>query len=186
MAGGHSWLGGQLLLDGGNLAGSFFHRTVVLICQHDAEGAFGLVLNRPAEGCLGDLVTIDLPESLRGEPVYVGGPVQPSAFSYLHTDELLLQANVMPQVALGHSLEELVEVAEGGLGTGKVRVFAGYSGWSAGQLESEMRRGAWLKHPATVDLVFREDPARLWKRILEELGGPYRLLASAPEDLSWN
>jgi putative transcriptional regulator len=180
-------LRGQLLLDGVGLGGSFFHRSVVLICQHDPEGAFGLVLNRAAGGRLGDLVVADLPESLREEPVFLGGPVQPSAFSYLHTESLLLDANVMPLVGLGHSLEALIELASGPSTDRKVRVFAGYSGWSPGQLEAELKRSAWLTHPATVELVFNMDPESLWRTVLLQHGGwQQRLLAEAPDDLLWN
>ena len=69
-------LRGKLLLDGGQLAGSFFARTVVLVCQHDAEGAFGLVLNRPSGKQAGELLVADLPDLLEESPVFVGGPVQ--------------------------------------------------------------------------------------------------------------
>lgn len=186
MAGEFKSLRGQLLLDAGSLGGSFFQRTVVLICHHDAEGAFGLVLNRPAGGKLGELVVADLPEALREEPVYVGGPVQPSALSYLHTEEGLLEANVMALLNLGHSLDALMELGEGVSPTRKVRVFAGYSGWSPGQLESEMRRKAWLTHPASVELVFHPETELLWKRILLQKGWRHRLLAEAPEDYARN
>ena len=81
-----TFLKGQLLLDSGQLRGSFFPRTVVLICQHDAEGAFGLVLNRATGKTVGDKIVADLPESLKRCPLYVGGPVQPSALSFLHSD----------------------------------------------------------------------------------------------------
>src|SRR5881392_2208340 len=92
---------GQLLLDSGQLRGSFFQRTVVLICQHDAEGAFGLVLNRAAGKKVGDAIVADVPESLKEQALYLGGPVQPSLLSFLHTDQLLLNANVMPNLNLG-------------------------------------------------------------------------------------
>jgi putative transcriptional regulator len=80
------YLKGQLLLDSGQLRGSFFQRTVVLICQHDAEGAFGLVLNRATGTNAGDMIVADLPERLKGSPLFLGGPVQPSALSFLLTD----------------------------------------------------------------------------------------------------
>src|ERR1041385_8609743 len=145
-------LKGQLLLDGGKLRGSFFHRTVVLICQHDPEGAFGLVLNRASGNQLGDLIVADMPDSLKKQPLYLGGPVQPSALSYLHSDQFLLDANVIPNLNLGHSLDDLVEIGQSFSGTQQLRIFAGYAGWSPGQLEEEMKREAWLTHPASIDL----------------------------------
>jgi putative transcriptional regulator len=186
MASSHKSLKGQLLLDGGKLRGSFFHRTVVLICQHDADGAFGLVLNRPMDNTVGEMIVADLPEQLKSQPLYLGGPVQPAAMSYLHTDSYLPQANVMPNLNLGHALDDLTELAESYSSTQKVRIFAGYAGWSPGQLDDEMRRQAWLTHPATLDLVFTPDPKSLWRRILREKGWRYRLLAESPEDPSLN
>ena len=180
------YLKGQLLLDSGQLSGSFFQRTVVLVCQHDAEGAFGLVLNRSSGNKLGEMVVADIPEQLKDQTLYLGGPVQLSALSFLHSDNFLPEASVMPNLELGHSLDSLVEIGESFSPTKKVRMFAGYAGWSPGQLEEEMKRDAWLTHPATLDLVFDTDPARLWKMILRQKGCKYRLLAEMPEDVSLN
>jgi putative transcriptional regulator len=181
------YMQGQLLLDSGQLGGSFFQRTVVLVCQHNAEGAFGLVLNRSLGKTVGEMIVADLPNPLKESPLYLGGPVQPAALSYLHTDNFLPEADVMPNLALGHSLDDLLEIGEGFSPTKKVRLFAGYSGWSPGQLESEMKRKAWLTFPATVQLVFDTPPDKLWQKILLDKGGwRNKLLAQMPEDLSWN
>ena len=79
MSGPEKFLKGQLLLDSGQLRGSFFQRTVVLICEHNAEGAFGLVLNRSSGSKIGEMVVADLPETLKEYPLYLGGPVQTTA-----------------------------------------------------------------------------------------------------------
>jgi len=186
MAKAAKYLKGQLLLDGGNLHGSWFHRTVVLICQHDAEGAFGLVLNKLSGNKVGDALVADLPERIKDLPLFVGGPVQAGAMSFLHTDAFLPNANVLPNLGLSHSLDELVELGDSFSPTQQFRLFAGYAGWSPGQLEDEMRRHAWLTHPASLDLVFHAEPASLWKNILRERGWRYRLLADSPEDPAWN
>jgi putative transcriptional regulator len=180
-------LRGQLLLDSGQLGGSFFQRTVVLICQHNAEGAFGLVLNRTIGKTVGDLIIADLPELLKAAPLYLGGPVQPGALSYLHTDSFIPEADVLPNLALGHSLDDLLEIGEDFSATKKVRLFAGYAGWTAGQLESEMKRKSWLTFPASVELVFETPPEELWQKVLHRKGGwKNKLLAQLPEDLAWN
>ncbi len=179
-------LKGQLLLDGGKLRGSFFHRTVVLICQHDPEGAFGLVLNRASGSQVGESIVADMADSLKKLPLYLGGPVQPSALSYLHSDDFLLNANVMPNLNLGHSLDDLVEIGKSFSATQQVRIFAGYAGWSPGQLEEEMKRDAWLTNPAAIDLVFHTQAEELWQMILRQKGLKYRLLSQTPEDLSSN
>src|SRR3954464_2839651 len=146
----NQFLKGQLLLDSGQLRGSFFQRTVVLICQHDNEGAFGLVLNRSTGNNVGEMVVADLPELVKTCPVFLGGPVQPSALSFLHSDSFIPDANVMPNLTLGHSIDALTELGESFSPTRKLKMFAGYSGWSPGQLEDEMKREAWLTHPASV------------------------------------
>ena len=181
------FLRGKLLLDGGDLAGSFFHRSVVLICEHNADGAFGLVLNRALGKTVGEMIIADLPENLKSSPLFLGGPVQPSALSFLHTDNFIPEADVMPDLALGHSLDDLVEISESFSAGKKVRLFAGYAGWSAGQLENEMKRKSWLTFPASVELVFNTLPELLWPKILKSKGGwKNKLLAQMPEDLSSN
>lgn len=182
-----TYLKGHLLLDGGDLSGSFFQRTVVLICQHDAEGAFGLVLNRPTNNKISDVLVADLPDQIKESGLYLGGPVQPAALSYLHTDNFIPDANVMPNLNLGHSLDELVDLGESFSPTQKIKMFAGYAGWSPGQLEEEMKRKSWLTHPASLDLIFETDANKLWQLIVGKKDGwKYRLLSQMPDDLSMN
>jgi putative transcriptional regulator len=186
MSAGHKSLKGKLLLDGGKLHGSFFHRTVVLICQHDEEGAFGLILNRSSDNTVGEALVANVSEMVREQALFVGGPVQPGTLSYLHTDAFLPNGNVIPNLNLGHSLDTLMDLSESLSATQKLKLFAGYSGWSPGQLDQEMARKDWLVHPASLDLVFDTKPDELWKRILRQKDDQSRLLAESPDDLSWN
>lgn len=186
MAAPHKSLKGHLLLDSGELRGSFFQRTVVLICQHDAEGAFGLVINRATGNNAGDMIVADLPETLKTCPLFLGGPVQPTALSFLHTDAFVPDANVIANLNLGHSLDALVEIGESFSPTQQIKLFAGYAGWSAGQLEDELERKAWLTYPASLDLVFDRNPEYLWQKILRLKGPEFRLLSQMPEDPSLN
>ena len=179
-------LKGQLILDNGKLRGSFFHRTVILICQHDSEGAFGLVLNRSTKNKVGEAVVANLPDTLKEETLFLGGPVQPQALSYLHNDTYLPDANVLTNLSLGHSLDSLVDLGESFSSTVRLKIFAGYAGWSPGQLEDEMKRDTWMTHPATVELVFDPHPEQLWPTILKEKGWKYKLIAESPEDPAWN
>ncbi len=179
-------LKGQLLLDGGKLAGSCFHRSVVLICQHDAEGAFGLVVNHSTDKKVGEALVADMPDTLKEQTLFLGGPVQPQALSYLHSDAFLPDANVLPNLHLDHSLDELVELGGSFSPTQKLKVFAGYAGWSPGQLDDEMKRGAWLTHPGSVELVFDGESKHLWVKLVRQQGWQYRLLSEQPEDLNWN
>jgi len=181
------FLKGQLLLDSGELHGSFFQRTVLLICQHDAEGAFGLVLNRATPNKAGEVIVADLPASLKEQNLFVGGPVQPTALSFLHSDSFIPDATVLPNLSLGHSLDSLIDIGESFAVSKKIKLFAGYAGWSSGQLEGEMKRKAWITHPASLELIFDTPPEKLWRTVLQRKGGwRNRLLAQSPDDLSWN
>ena len=178
---------GQLLLDSGQLTGSFFHRAVVLICQHDEQGAFGLVLNRGTGKTVGEALAAEAPAAVKKQPLFLGGPVQTTALSYLHSDDPMLNPTVMPNLSLGHDLESLTELGESISKKQKLRLFAGYAGWTANQLEGEIERGAWLIHPASLDLVFKPRPHNLWREILRgKKEWKYRLLSEMPDDLSWN
>ena len=180
-------LKGTLLLDGGRLGGSCFSRTVVLICRHDASGAFGLVLNRRDERSIAQGVPLPLPSFLSAEPLHLGGPVQPAALSFLHSDPAMLLSNVIDQVRLGHDVDDLVALGSAWLPSHRLRVFAGYAGWSPGQLDEEMRNEAWLTHPASIELIFDAEPDTLWRRILKRRPNwEERILADAPEDLGLN
>ena len=181
-----TYLKGQLLLDGGSLSGSFFNRAVVLICNHDADGAFGLTLNHAVSDVVDDVLDADLPEKIKDLPIFLGGPVQPGALSFLHADDFLPDANVMPGLSLDHSLDTLMKLGDSWSTTRKIKIFAGYAGWSPGQLEGEMERESWLTLPATVDLVFNTKPEALWKTIISSMGPEYRLMADSPDDLSRN
>jgi putative transcriptional regulator len=187
MSGLGKFLKGRLLLDGGGLGGSFFHRSVVLVCEHNAEGAFGLMLNRAAGNKVGEVLVADLPEMLKESPLFLGGPVQPTALSFLHSDNFIPDAGVLPNLALGHSLDDLLEIGESFSPAKKVKLFAGYAGWSPGQLEMEMKRKSWLTVPASLELVFETPPEELWQKIIKTKGGwKNKLLAQMPEDLSLN
>ena len=133
-------LKGQLILDDGKLRGSFFHRTVILICQHDEDGAFGLVLNRETGNKVGDAVVANLSDSIKQQSLFLGGPVQPQAMTFLHSDVFNVDANVMPNLRMDQALDALMELSESYSPSRQLKIFAGYAGWSPGQLESEISR----------------------------------------------
>ena len=101
-------------------------------------------------------------------------------------DAFLPEANVMPNLSMGHSLDDLQELSQSFSPTRQIRCYAGYAGWSGGQIEGELKRKAWLVHPASIELVFCSEPGSLWKTILKGKGGKDRLLAESPEDISFN
>jgi putative transcriptional regulator len=177
-------LQGQLLIASPSLLDSNFRRTVVLVTEHTDEGAAGLVLNRPSPASVSELVPELEPVVEDDEQVWLGGPVQRNAVLVLGEFVDPEDAAVPLFGALGFpSLEEPDEVVPA---TTRRRVFAGYAGWGAGQLESELGREDWIIEPAQPDDAFTEAPDELWAEVLRRKGGIYELVARIPEDPSVN
>jgi putative transcriptional regulator len=178
-------LRGQLLIAGATLPDPNFARTVVLICEHNEEGALGLVLNRPGELSVGDAASELGPLAGEDAIIDIGGPVQPDALLVLaeFDDPGLAGMPVTGAVGIvgdAGGVEDLLDV------TGRVRVFAGYAGWGPGQLDSELERDDWFVAPAGADEIFETDADELWRRVLERKGGHYALVARMPVDPSVN
>jgi len=181
-------LQGRLLVARPMLVDPNFARTVLLLLAHGDQGAIGLVLNRPSSTSVGS----PLPEweELASGPavVFLGGPV---------SEGTICLARVSSEVSVpGTGYLPL----EGSLGTvdleagpalvrpwiERLRVFAGYAGWSPGQLEEEIEAGAWWALDAVDDDVFGDDPSTLWKRVLRRQGGDLALVAAYPADPTLN
>ena len=177
-------LEGQLLVASPGLHDPNFRRAVVLVTEHTDEGAAGLVLNRPSPSPVAELVP-QLEELVEvGEQVWLGGPVQPNAVLVLGEFVDPDDAAVPLFGSLGFpALDEPEEVLPV---TTRRRVFAGYAGWGAGQLESELERDDWILEPAENDDAFTDDPEELWADVLRRKGGIYELVSRMPEDPSVN
>ena len=195
------FLTGYFLISGLNLSDPNFFRTVVLMVQHNEDGAFGLVVNRPAEHTLGSI----LPKLEGGEaldiPVYIGGPVQQDFLFVLHSGfpgqtDNAEEAAGLSQTVSGPEVMQPVpgvifEPATHGLirylmeewdhtpleDRPKIRLYAGYSGWAANQLERELREHAWFTHQANQEIVFHPKPEAAWKEALSEKGEYFRFVA---------
>ena len=177
-------LQGQLLIASPSLLDSNFRRAVVLVTEHTDDGAAGLVLNRPSPASVLELVPELEPLVEDDEPVWLGGPVQPNAVLVLGEFVDPDDAAVPLFGSLGFpSLEEPEDVVPA---TTRRRVFAGYAGWGAGQLESELGREDWIIEPAQADDAFTDAPDNLWADVLRRKGGIYELVARIPEDPSVN
>jgi putative transcriptional regulator len=177
---------GRLLVASPSLVDPNFRRSVVLMLEHSAEGALGLVLNRPTHLLAREALPGPLAEAMPpDERVHQGGPVQPDAVIVLADFE---DATEAASIAFG----SVGIVAPDGGGEGLVdvvraiRAFGGYAGWAGGQLEQEIAEEAWIDAAGLPEDVFTEDPDGLWGRVLERKGGSWRLISRMPEDPSVN
>ena len=175
-------LQGHLLLADPSLKEATFHRTVILLAEHSAEaGAFGLVLNRPTGNLVGDLLPGDKFAPLRHLPVHDGGPVSQNQLTF---SSLWWSPKKGFRWSARLSAEEAVEHAR--KPQRLVRAFIGYSGWTAGQLENELRRNSWLVTRAEPDLLAHTHDASLWPVLLRRISPLHRILAEAPDDPTLN
>lgn len=169
-------LAGSLLLAHPAMRDPNFRRSVVLMSLHNAEGAMGVVLNRPLGRRLGELSGEFALGPLSGIPLFKGGPVQTEqlilAAWQSRSDGFGLHFGIEPSRAL-----ELLEEE----GT-HLRGFLGYSGWSAGQLENEMRANTWIVVDVPEDLLAHSQDDTLWRTVLGREGAEWRLLAGEPDD----
>ncbi|GEO04602.1 UPF0301 protein [Adhaeribacter aerolatus] len=163
-----------------------FERTVVLICRHDEEGSFGLVLNRKSNLKLSDV--LDIEQYNTDMELNIGGPMQYNTLHYIHQLEELEEA-----IALGNSvywggdyekLKYLLSI--GSIAADDIRFFLGYSGWSPGQLEEEIENNVWIVNNKATDNLFNLNQDTLWREILKQMGGKYKVLANYPIDPSLN
>ncbi len=170
-------LRGKLLIAAPSLF-DFFRRTVILMVEHGEEGAFGVVLNRLSETTVGEAVPALAELAGSEQLVRIGGPVGPDSVVVLGEFE---DPSESPKLVLG-DLGVVDPGAEPELR--RVRVYAGHSGWSPGQLERELEGDAWMIEPADPDDPFTDED--LWPTVLKRRGGEYALLARMPEDPSLN
>lgn len=181
-------LEGYFLVSETELTDPNFHRTVVLLVNHNEEGAFGLVVNRPAELSLGDIITEFEGQPLGELEAFIGGPVEQHYLFTLHSG---LPDSAESQYALHptdgvvfepvfQALEPYLRETWPGLDESarpRINFYLGYAGWGPGQLEHELQENAWLVIPASAGIVFHPEPREGWNAALTQKGGLYEVIA---------
>jgi putative transcriptional regulator len=180
---------GRLLVATPLLTDAHFHRAVVYLLEHDGGGTVGVVLNRPSHTPVGQVLPDWHDATTDPQVVFSGGPVQPDGALCLG-----LMAGGAEQVSEG--MREVVDgvstvdldgdVTVIAPAASRLRVFAGHSGWSPGQLEHEIAEGAWWVVPGSPDDLFTGDPRPLWSRVLRRQPPPISFVATYPDDPSLN
>lgn len=179
----NGYLAGQLLIAMPQMQDPRFARSVVYLCAHSAEGAMGIMINRPFEGLSFPelLEQLDIPSTPECEHIRVhfGGPVEGGRGFVLHSDDYLhgTSMKVAEGVALTATVDVLRSIAEGG-GPRKSLLALGYAGWSAGQLDNEIRENAWLNVPADEQLLFGLNLDRKWEDAIHKLGIDFATLSA--------
>ena len=184
-------LAGRLLVATPQLADPNFNRAVILLVQHRDEGAVGVVLNRPSEVTVSEVLP-SWASMASGPPVvFRGGPVSPEGALCLarvagEGDPLGWQGLETPGLESLGLVDLDAPPVMLAAQVANLRVFAGYAGWGAGQLEGEIGEGAWYLLPADPGDPFSEEPGQLWGTVLKRQGGQLAMLATLPQDPTLN
>ncbi|MFN2496233.1 MAG: YqgE/AlgH family protein [Pseudonocardiaceae bacterium] len=181
---------GSALVAAPGLRDPNFHRTVVLIIEHRCTGTLGVVLNRPSEVLVREVLPSWGPHVTVPQALYVGGPMEqraalcvaalPAGMDADSTEGMISVRGPLALVDLDADPDLMAPRLRG------LRVFAGYAGWDSGQLRGEIDRGDWVVVPALPDDVLAPPDADLWSRMLRRQGMPLALLATYPIDPTWN
>ena len=178
---------GTFLIATPDIESGLFFRAVILVCEHNANGSFGLVINKNLE--------LELPEEIininnLANPhvsIRAGGPVQTNQMMLLHTSDKIPNQTlqICDGVYLGGDLQFLQDAISDENGPPLYLCF-GYAGWGAGQLEREFMDGSWFLHEANERFLFHVQSERIWQTLLRDMGGKYASLSMIPEDLTLN
>jgi putative transcriptional regulator len=178
---------GTFLIATPDIDSGLFFRGVILVCEHNPSGSFGIIINKPLD--------LQMPEEILNiktmeNPhiaIRAGGPVQANQMMLLHSSNKIPKQtlHICDGVYLGGDLQFLQECLIDEIGPHVCLCF-GYAGWGAAQLEREFLDGNWFLYPASYQLIFETPPEKLWQLLLRKMGGKYATMSMIPEDLSLN
>jgi len=178
---------GGLLISEPFLPDPNFERTVVLLCEHNEDGSVGFVLNKPS--ILKFDEAVDDVDNF-SPTLYVGGPVQQDTLHFIHRSSDFLEGTIRvnDEILWGGNYEQLITMINTKtIIPGDFKFFLGYSGWAPGQLEEELKQKSWIVlNNATAEQVFEIEPKVLWKQVLNNLGGKFKIISNFPVDPRMN
>ena len=177
---------GKILISEPFLPDTFFNRTIVYLADHNEEGSVGFILNKKLE-----IKVCDAISGFDGWEEYLsmGGPVAPDTLHYLHNmgDMIPKSVWVDNNIFWGGDIDFVRSLIRNDkLNTSQIRFFLGYSGWSAGQLERELKENSWVIARVASDIVLNDQINNTWKRVLRGLNSKYRMWADFPESPDMN
>lgn len=173
---------GRLLISEPFLPDPNFERTVVLLCEHNEEGSFGFVINKPSILKIAEVME---EASHLDDIVFVGGPVQQDTLHFLHRNTSITNAvKIQDDIYWGGDFQSLMtQLNTSVIKPADIRFYLGYSGWGQGQLESELQEDSWIVCDFVDDaLLFDTDPTVIWKKALDNMGGRFSVYSNYPVD----
>lgn len=177
---------GQILISQPFMLDDNFRRTVIIMAEHDDEGSIGFILNRPVELDVNALISAF--PNFKARLGY-GGPVGQDAIHYVHRlgEELKESMPITDGLWWGGDFEQLISMVElGQVDEKDILFFIGYSGWSVGQLDDEIKEGSWIISEITPAQVLEDDSEELWKEVLKPINNNFRIISEIPDAENYN
>jgi len=176
---------GIILISEPSLRDFYFRQSVVLLAEHNEEGSFGIIINKPIETRLNEVLkeftNLDI-------PIYLGGPVKTDSIFFIHTKENVEKSlKIIDGLYWGGDIDTIREMMTMGMITeNEIRFFIGYAGWNPNQLDREISEKSWVLSHTTVEEVINQHPEQLWPDYLRSMGSDYAIWANFPADPSFN
>lgn len=173
---------GKILISEPFLIDYFFKRAVVLLADHNEEGSFGIIINKPVDAAFNEVVK-DFPNF--DAPLFLGGPVQNDSLFFIHTLGATIEGSmeIVKGIHWGGDIEQVREmISINQLKPDNIRFFVGYSGWSSKQLDSELKRNSWVVSDITAAQIMNTHPGKMWDKSLLRMGGDYKFWVNLPND----
>ncbi|MFO8053621.1 MAG: YqgE/AlgH family protein [Bacteroidales bacterium] len=173
---------GRLLISEPFLQDMFFKRSVVLLADHNKDGSFGLILNKPVEMKFNEIVQ-NFPHF--EVPLYMGGPVKTDSVFFIHSlgDQIKNSYPIIPGLYWGGDIEDVKQmIREKALGKYQIKFFLGYSGWSENQLNEELERNSWVITDTRSKEVLEKPAESMWQKMVKSLGKEFDIWTKLPHD----
>jgi len=177
---------GKILISEPFMPDYYFKRSVVLLAEHNKDGTFGVIINKPMDLKFDEVIK-DFPDF--DSRIYLGGPVNTDSLFFIHTlgQEIGNSLRIVEGLYWGGDIENVKEMIESNLiNESNIRFFVGYSGWVPNQLSMELKRDSWVVSGISADTMMNTAPEKLWKKMLLELGGKYKHWTNFPSEPAMN
>ncbi len=177
---------GKILISEPFLVDYYFKRSVVLLAEHNEEGSFGLIINKPVDILLSDVLK-DFP--IFDTPVFLGGPVKTDSLYFIHTlgADIENSLEITEGLYWGGEIEHVKElITIGKIQPNEIKFFVGYSGWVPKQLDGELAKNSWLVSNTSAKQVMKTNPENLWNDTVNKMGGDYAYWTNFPTDPTHN
>ncbi len=176
---------GSILISEPSLRDFYFRQSVILLAEHNEDGSFGVIINKPIEARLKDIIKGFTGYNL---PVYLGGPVKTDSIFFIHTrDDIDQSLPIMQGLYWGGDLDSIRDMLKSKvMSPDEIRFFVGYSGWSPNQLDRELKEKSWVLSQTSVKEIINDHPETLWSNYLKNMGQDYAIWANFPADPTFN